>query len=149
MIAKRQPYKIIPYPNRKNIGKIIPNPHREPKEGEDIAAAILVTMGGDVKFLSELHIPSIKNPDCEWRGIIWEIKTLYGNNYENTKSAVHVASKQSSNIIINAHLTSRDINRVALDVCHYLTSDIMTYSIKQVLILGKNHYSIIKRSMLK
>lgn len=149
MIAKKQPYKIIPYPHRRNIGKIIRNPYHEEKEGEEIAVAILSSMGGDVKFLPELHIPNIKNPDCEWRGVIWEIKTLYGDSYENTKSAVHSASQQSTNIIINAYLTARDINRVALDICHYLANDSMTYKINQVLILGKSSYSIIRRSMVK
>lgn len=149
MIAKKQPYKIIPYPNRRSVGKIIKHPHHQIKEGEEIAAALMLMIGGDVKFLPELHIPNIKNPDCKWQNTVWEIKTLYGNNYENTKSAVHAASKQSPNIIINVYLTKRDINRIALDICHYLASDIMTHNINQILILGKTHYSIIKRSMLK
>ena len=149
MIAKRQPYKIILYPNRRKIGKIIRHPHHRMKDGEEIAASILTVIGGDVKFLPELHVPNIKNPDCEWRGIIWEIKTLYGNNYSNTRDAVHSAGAQSQNIIINAYFTKRDINRVAIDVYHYLSTDQMSYNIKQVLILGRNKYSIIKRNMLK
>lgn len=149
MIAKKQPYKIIPYPHRRNAGKIIRNPYHEEKEGEKIAAKILSSMGGDVKFLPELHIPNIKNPDCEWRGIIWEIKTLYGNSKNNTENVIRCASKQSRNIIINANLTPRDINRVAIDTIYCLTADNKTSHIKQILILGKKEYSIVKRNMLK
>ena len=149
MIAKRQPYKIIPYPNRRNIGKVIPHPYHEPKEGEDIAATLLTLIGGDVKFLPESHIPNIKNPDCEWQKTIWEIKTLYGNSKNNTENVIRDARKQSFYIIINASLTSRSIERVMIDVLHCLTSDHKNSCIKQVLVLGRNHYSIIKRSMLK
>ena len=149
MIAKKQPYKIIPYLHRRNTGKIIRNPYHGKKDGEEIAAAILSSMGGDVKFLPELHIPNIKNPDCEWRGIIWEIKTLYGNSKNNTENVIRCASKQSRNIIINASLTPRDINRVAIDIIHCLATDNKTSRIKQILILGKKEYSIIKRNMIK
>lgn len=149
MIAKKQPYKIITYPNRKTISKVYIHPNHPNKEGEEVAASLLTLIGGDVKFLPELHIPGIKNPDCEWHGTIWEIKTLYGDSYDNTRDAARAASKQSSDIIINAYLTSRDINRVAIDICHYLKSDEMTYRIRQILILGKKEYSLIKRSMLK
>ena len=149
MIAKKQPYKIIPYPHRRNIGKIIPSPCHKKKEGEEIAAKILSSMGSDVKFLTELHIPNIKNPDCEWRGIIWEIKTLYGNSRDTTIEAIHKGAKQSHNIIINACLTKRDINRVAIDICFYFKTDPASYQAKQILVLGKNEYSLIKRNMLK
>ena len=148
MIAKKQPYKIISYPYRRNVGKIIRNPYHEEKEGEEIATKILSSMGGDVKFLPELHIPNIKNPDCEWRKIIWEIKTLYGNSRDTTIEAIHKGAKQSHNIIVNTYLTKRDINRIAIDICFYFKTDPASYQVKQILILGKNEYSLIKRNML-
>ena len=92
MIAKKQPYKIIPYPNRRNVGRIIKHSHRRLREGEEVAATLMAMIDGDVKFLPELHVPNIKNP---------------------------------------------------------LNSDSMAHDIKQVLILGKDSYSIIRRSMLK
>ena len=149
MIAKRQPYKIIPYPKKQKIGRVIKNPRHQEKEGEQSAAKMMVIIGGDVKFLPELNIPNIKNPDCEWQGTIWEIKTLYGNSKNNTENVIRSAGKQAMNIIVNATRTSRDINRVAIDVMHCLTVDKKISNIKQVLILGKNQYSIIRRSVLK
>ena len=149
MIAKKQPYKIISYPNRRKTSRVIPNKRHPKKLDENIAATLLAAIGGDVRFLPELHIPNIKNPDCEWRGVIWEIKTLHGDNYRNTRDAAHNASKQSQNIIINAYCTKRDLNRIAMDIYHYLTTDKVSCNIEQILILGKKEYSLIKRSMLK
>ena len=149
MIAKKQPYKIITYPNGRKTSRVIPNKRHPKKIGEDIAATLLATIGGNVRFLPELHIPNIKNPDCEWRGIIWEIKTLYGSNHGTVMEAIHKGSKQSRNIILNIYSTKRAINRVALDVCNYFEKDPTSYRVEQVLILAKSNYSIIKRSMLK
>ena len=148
MIAKHQPYKIKSIPNPKRKGRVLKDkPHKRRAE-ENAAAEMLCRFGQDVIFLKEVLIPGLATPDCTWRGSFWEIKTLFGDSYDNTTDALKTGKEQAPNIVLNGMNTKRDINRLAFDVLSYLHTH-RNSKISRVLILKKNNYCLITKDMIK
>ena len=112
--------RIKSYPQNKKLGRVF-NAKNRP-EDEINCAEILRRFGFDIYFQKESKISGVHTADILWKmdGVLWEIKTLYGNSYDNTVHAVAHAKAQSQYIILNARKTKRRLNRIAIDVNNYL-----------------------------
>lgn len=69
---------------------------------EMVVATILSWTGDDVRFLLE---NGRVNPDIEYRGALWEIKSLRGASKHTVENNIRLALLQSSNIVIDLQLT--------------------------------------------
>lgn len=69
---------------------------------EMIVAMVLSWTGEDVTFLPEV---GRVNPDIEYRGKVWEIKSLRGSSRHTVENNIRLALLQSPNIVLDLQLT--------------------------------------------
>ena len=105
----------------------------------------LLCFGRDIVCKRELNLPYSKSPDIVWRDEQWEIKYAHGDSAHNIANALRKAKKQSQSIVIDISGARREIENAIPQVKERMYN---SKRIKKVLVLSKNRYCLISRSML-
>ena len=139
----------IPY-SRKNGRIRYDIPHkREPHELD--FAEILIRFGLDIVFIKPSILTGISTPDCEWRGKIWEIKTIFENTDDRVCRSLKNAFAQSENVILDITKCNMTINEAISATLKYFRNPKNKHGIMnhEILIFDKKSYCVINKKVLK
>lgn len=76
-----------------------------------------------------------KSPDFRIGKLFWELKTPTGTGKYNIQHALHSATRQSGNIIIDARFSKLHINKIKSILQHEM---VLTKNIKRLLLIQKD-----------
>lgn len=124
---------------RNKLGKLTIPPDTFPERQELIVANVFIKLGIDVTFLKPSLGYKAKTPDIRMRDLDWEIKSPTGRTKHTISRHIKFASRQSSNVILDATRTKLDDELVE----RQLRKDIVEHrSLKHVILINKKLQAI-------
>ena len=151
MQRKSQEIIIREIPYSPKSGKIsYDRPHKREQHELDFVE-ILARFGSDIILIKPSITRGINTPDCEWRGKMWEIKSIMSMKTDNLTGLLKVAFKQSGNVILDLSKSKTSINDMITEVVKYFNNPKNKHGIMnhEIMVVDKQKYCIINKKMLK
>jgi len=140
MKKSRNPKKQI------SMGKVvIPTGHPSPPESHEVDAAFILAnhFNCTIEFIMPIDDYKRKTADIIMNGIEWEMKSPIGDSKSTIGNQFRKASKQSHNVIIDAHRTKIKDSIIERSVLFELKSRPSVRSV--ILITKKNEVLVFKK----
>jgi hypothetical protein len=143
--SKNTKIRIRQLPIAKRTGLLKTETGRTLQSHEITAVNKLLKFGYDIFCRVEANLPYVKVADIVWQNEQWEIKSISGNSRHTVRNNLRKARKQSVNIVLDTTNSKIRINSAI-----NRAKDMMRRNkqIKKILILDRENYCIIDRSVI-